>query len=81
MRSLPPTARALNDVWAAQVRNVHCAPLGLGRREVDTASAAALVHAAEAWDWHDVGPVDTTRVEDTWAATMRLALMPVYPPC
>jgi NAD(P)-dependent dehydrogenase (short-subunit alcohol dehydrogenase family) len=42
---------------------------------VHACHAGAIVHALEAWDFHEVGAIDHSRIEQTWDAAMKHGLV------
>jgi len=41
------------------------------RGHVHACHAGALVHALEGWDFHEVGAIDHTRIDQTWEAAVK----------
>ena len=57
---LPPTAKDFKTCEMTMNRNC-----------VHACHAGALVHLLEDWDFHEVGSIDHTRIDETWDAAIK----------
>lgn len=68
----------VQQLWVSLLR-IGCVfvQMTMPRGVVHACHAGGLVHALEGWEHHEVGAIDVSRIDQTWAAALKHGFKPV----